>query len=138
MEGVLDAPVLPYRLGEPHALGWQGSETIPCLDLDCVPHFTTCLYHPHAVQVGPRGLGVKPLKLRRAPIPTRFNAAMISIDGFVVGVRDGSKPCVLGIVEKQRHRLRERRVIVLERHDIICPAPSWSWRSLSDTPSHQS
>ena len=58
MERVLDAPVLPYRLGEPHALGWQGREKIPRLDLDCVPHFTTCLDHPHAMQVGRRGLGV--------------------------------------------------------------------------------
>src|SRR6266704_649984 len=61
MEGVLDAPVLPYRLGEPHALRWQGSQKIPRLDLDRVPHFTTCLDHPHAVQVGPRGLGAKRL-----------------------------------------------------------------------------
>jgi hypothetical protein len=36
MEGVLDAPVLPHCLGEPHALGWQGSEKIPGLDLDWV------------------------------------------------------------------------------------------------------
>jgi hypothetical protein len=46
---------------------------------------------------------------------------MISIDGFVVGVRDVRKPCVPGIVETQRHRCRERRVIVLERQDIIYP-----------------
>src|SRR5215468_6039602 len=70
MERVLDAPVLPYRLGKPHALRWQGREKIPRLDLDRVPHFTTCLDHPHAVQVGPRGLGAKPRDLRRDPIPT--------------------------------------------------------------------
>ena len=120
MERVLDAPVLPYRLGEPHALRWQGREKIPRLDLHRVPHFTMGLDHAHAVQVRPRGLGAKPLNLRRDPIPTRFNATVIPIDGFVVGVRDVRKPRVPGIVEKQRHRLGERRVIVLERQDILC------------------
>ena len=37
MEGVLDAPVLPYRLGEPHALRWQGGQKIPRLALDRFP-----------------------------------------------------------------------------------------------------
>jgi hypothetical protein len=32
LERVLDAPVLPYRLGEPHALRWEGHEKIPRLD----------------------------------------------------------------------------------------------------------
>ena len=36
-ERVLDAPVLPDRLGEPHALRWQGREKIPRLDLHPVP-----------------------------------------------------------------------------------------------------
>src|SRR6516165_11129241 len=110
MERVLDAPVLPDRLGEPHALCWQGREKIPCLDLHHVPYFTTGLDHPHTVHVGPRARGAKPLNLRRDPIPTSFNAAMIPIDGFVVGVRNVRKPRVPGIVEKPRHRLRERRV----------------------------
>src|SRR5262252_9632464 len=100
MERVLDAPVLPYRLGKPHAMRWQGREKIPRLDLDRVPHFTTGFDHPHAVQVGPQGLGAKPLNLRCDPIPTRFKATMIPIDGFVVGVRDVSKPRVPGIAEK--------------------------------------
>jgi hypothetical protein len=40
-------------------LGWQGREKIPCLDLHHIPHFTTGLDHPHAVQVGPRALRAK-------------------------------------------------------------------------------
>ena len=134
MEGVLDAPVLPYRLGEPHALRWQGSQKIPRLDLDRVPHFTTCLDHPHAVPVGPRGLGAKPLNLRRDPIPTRFNAAMIPIDRFVIGVSDVSKPRGPGIVEKHRHRLSKRRVIVLQGQDIICPLLCHGLRHVFLTP----
>src|SRR6516162_1821928 len=87
MEGVLDAPVLPDCLGEPYPLCWQGRQKIPRLDLDRVPYFTPCLNHPYAVQVGPRRLGAKPRNLRRDPIPTRFNAAMIAIDRFVISAR---------------------------------------------------
>ncbi len=114
MEGVLDAPVLPDRLGEPYPLCWQGRQKIPRLDLDRGPYFTPCLNHPYAVQVGPRRLGAKLLNLRRDPIPTRFNAAMIAIDRFVIGVCDVSKPRGPGIVEKQRHLLRKRWMIVLQ------------------------
>ena len=46
---------------------------------------------------------------------------MIAIDRFVVGMRDVSKPCVAGIVEKERHRLGERRMVLLEGQDIIRP-----------------
>src|SRR2546425_7917900 len=92
MERVLDAPVLPYRLGEPHAWRWQGREKIPRLDLHRVSHFPTGLDHPHAVPVGPRALRAKRLHLRRAPIPTRFKATMIPIDGVVVGVCHVRKP----------------------------------------------
>ena len=114
MEGVLDAPVLPDCLGEPYPLCWQGRQKIPRLDLDRVPYFTPCLNHPYAVQVGPRRLGAKPLNRRRDPIPTRFNAAMIAIDRFVLGMCDVSKPRGPGIVEKQRHLLRKRWMIVLQ------------------------
>ena len=119
MEGVLDAPVLPHRLGEPNALRRQGGQKIPRVDLDRFPHFTTRLDHPHAVQVGPGGLGTKPLNLRRDPIATRFNAAVIAVNRFVVRVLDVRKRRVPGIIEKQGYRLRERRVIVLERQDIV-------------------
>jgi len=46
---------------------------------------------------------------------------MIAINRFVIRVRDARKPRVAGIIEKQCHRLRERRVIVLERQDIVRP-----------------
>src|SRR5467141_4700843 len=109
MQRVLDTPVLPYGLSESHGLGWQRRQKIPGGDLDRFAYFTTCFNHPHAAKVRTRGFCTKPFNLRRDPIPTRFNAAVIPIDGFVVRVLDIRKRGVPGIVEKQCHRLRERR-----------------------------
>src|SRR5215467_2194094 len=120
MQRVLDTPVLPYRMGEPHCVGWERGQKIAGVDLDGVSYFTTGFYHPDALQISPGSLGSTPFNVRRDPIPTRFNAAVIPIDGFMVGVLDISKAGVPGISEKQRHCLRERRVIVLEGQDVIC------------------
>src|SRR5262245_49032156 len=111
---VLHTPVLPYRLGEPHRVGWERRQNIAGVALDRIPSFTTGFHHPEALQMGPGRLGSTPCNVRRDPIPTRVNAAMIPIDGFVGGVLAISKAGVPGISEKQRHCLRERRVIVLE------------------------
>jgi len=74
MQRVLDTPVLPYRLGEPHCVGWERRQKIAGVDLDCVPYFTTGFHHPDALQIGPGSLGSTPFNVRRDPIPTRFNA----------------------------------------------------------------
>ena len=120
MQRVLDAPVLPYRMGEPPCVGWERRQKIAGVDLDCIPYFPTGFHHPDALQIGPGRLGSTPFNVRCDPIPTRFNAAVIPINSFVVGVLDISKAGVPGISEKQRHCLRERRVIVLEGQDVIC------------------
>src|SRR5262249_11528330 len=41
MQRVLDTPVLPYRMGKPHCVGWERRQKIAGVDLDCVPYFTT-------------------------------------------------------------------------------------------------
>src|SRR5215510_12804099 len=105
MPRVLDTPVLPYCMGEPHCVGWERRQKIAGVDLDCVPYFTTGFHHPNALQIGPGSLGSTPFNVRRDPIPTRFNAAVIPINGFVVGVLDIRKAGVSGIREKQRHCL---------------------------------
>src|SRR4029453_6456482 len=111
---VLDTPVLPYRMGEPHGVGWERREKIAGVALDCVPSFTTGFHHPDALQIGPGSLGSTPCNVRREPIPTRFKAAVIPSDGFVVGVLAIRKACAPGLSEKKRHCFRERRVMVLE------------------------
>src|SRR5215813_9217602 len=88
MQRVLDTPVLPYRMGEPHCVGWERREKRAGVDLDCVPSCTTGCHHPDALQLGPGSLGSPPCNVRRDPIPTRFKAAVIPIDSFVVGVLD--------------------------------------------------
>ena len=108
MERVLDAPVLPYRLGESYALRWQGGQKLPGVDRDRCADLTTRFDHPHTGQVGPGGLCPKPLDRRCDPIPTCFHATMIPIDGCMVGVLDVGAPRVPRIVEKERHVFRER------------------------------
>src|SRR6516165_7822345 len=100
MQRVLDTPVLPHRVGEPHGVGWERRQKIACVDLDRVPSFTTRFHHPHAMQIGPGSLGPKPFNVRYDPVPTRFNTTMIPIDSFVVGVLDISKSCVPSIMKK--------------------------------------
>src|SRR5262244_1503621 len=100
MEGVLNAPVLSHCLSKPPALRRERGQKIPRVDLDGGSYFTTRFDHAHAVQVGPGGLCSKPFNLRRNPISPCFNAAVIAIDGFVVGVLKISKACAPGIVEK--------------------------------------
>jgi len=63
MYRVLDPPVLPHRLREPRVVCWQRGQKIARVDLDGFPHFTPCLHHPNAVQVGPGSLRPKPFNL---------------------------------------------------------------------------
>src|SRR5262244_1149225 len=88
MQRVLDTPVLPYRMGEAHCVGWARRQKTAGVDLDCVPYVTTGFHPPEALQIGPGSLGSTPFNVRRDPIPTRFHAAVIPINGFVVGMLD--------------------------------------------------
>src|SRR5215813_13007306 len=74
MQRVLDTPVRPYRMGEPHCVGWERRENIAGVDRDGVFYGTTGCYHPEAPQIGPGSLGVTLCNVRREPIPTRFHA----------------------------------------------------------------